>query len=128
MMVYGAGEPEFSVRAWLQGAEIVALPELEVQHEFKSRDQLLRYMSGVRPYWVHNCIRFGLLYLSELGCMQLLSYYSHAFPAVFQGALRKVAESDVWQRRASLERERRRSFDWFVNYFGLKNQAGGKII
>lgn len=127
MIMYGAGEPEFSVRAWLHGAEVHAVPDLEIRHEFKTRDELSKFLAGVRPFWVHNCIRFGLLYLSEAGCMQLLRYYSRASP-FFQNALKMIEKSDVWERRAYLEKQRQRSFDWFVSYFGLKNQVGGEII
>ena len=128
MIQYGGGEPEFCVRAWLEGASVVLVPELEVQHEFKPREQFSRFLEGIRLFWVHNCMRFGLLYLSELGCMQMLSYYARAFPAVFQRALELVDNSDVWQRRAELERRRTRSFPWFVDYFGLRNQIGGEIL
>jgi glycosyltransferase involved in cell wall biosynthesis len=128
MLQYGAGEPEFSVRAWLQGAEVYSLPQLEVEHEFKARDQFASFLAGVRLHWVHNCIRFGLLYLSEAGCMQMLRYYARAFPAVFQSAVDLVHQSDVWQRRALLESRRQRSFDWFVGRFSLKDQIGGEIL
>ena len=128
MLHYGAGEPEFSVRAWLHGAEICSLTDLEVQHEFKARSEFAKFIDSVRLYWVHNCIRFGLLYLSELGCMQLLRYYARAYPTVFQRSLAMVNKSDVWERRALLEQHRERSFDWFVGYFGLRNQIGGAII
>jgi glycosyltransferase involved in cell wall biosynthesis len=128
MMHYGGGEPEFSVRAWLKGAEILALGDIEVQHEFKSKGNLLQFLSRVRPSWVHNCIRFGLLYLSELGCMQLLRYYSRAFPAAFPNALKMIAAGNVWERRAFLEGHTERTFDWFVAHFGIKNQIGGEII
>jgi GT2 family glycosyltransferase len=128
MLQYGAGEPEFSVRAWLNGAEVCSLPDLEVEHEFKPRDEFTRFLAGVRLYWVHNSIRFGLLYLSELGCLQMLRYYARAFPAVFQAALGLVEKSNVWERRALLEQQRHRSFDWFVGLFGIRNQIGGEII
>jgi hypothetical protein len=128
MVVYGAGEPELSVRAWLHGAEVVVLGDLQVEHEFKPRAELERFLTEVRPFWVHNCLRFGFLYLSELGCMQLLRFYSQAFPAVFVEALRRVNASDVWKRRAFLEGRRQRSFDWLVDYFGMRNQVGGEIV
>jgi hypothetical protein len=128
MMLYGAGEPEFSVRAWLHGAEILAVPELQVQHEFKPKDELTKFIGEVRPFWVHNCIRFGLLYLSELGCLQLLRYYARTFPAFFPGALCRINSSDVWERRTFLETQRARSFAWFVDYFGMKNQIGEEIV
>jgi GT2 family glycosyltransferase len=128
MLWYGAGEPEFSVRAWLHGAEIFVLEDLQVEHEFKSKEELARFIRNVRPFWVYNCIRFGLLYLSELGCMQLLRFYAQTFPSFFTEALRRIQQSDVWQRRRFLEMQRQRSFEWFVEYFGMRNQAGGEII
>jgi GT2 family glycosyltransferase len=128
MLLYGAGEPELSVRAWLQGAEVVVVEELQVEHEFKPREELTKFVNSVRPFWVHNCLRFGLLYLSELGCLQLLRFYAQAFPAVFPEALQRVNSSDVWERRAFLETHRQRSFDWFINHFGIKNQIGGEIL
>jgi glycosyltransferase involved in cell wall biosynthesis len=128
MLYYGGGEPEFSVRAWLHGAEVYSLPDLQVQHEFKPRDEFAKFLARVRLYWVHNSIRFGLLYLSELGCLQMLRYYARSFPAIFQMALEMVNNSDVWPRRATLEKHRQHSFDWFVGRFELKNQIGGEII
>jgi glycosyltransferase involved in cell wall biosynthesis len=128
MIQYGAGEPEFSVRAWLHGAEIHSVPELEVQHAFKPRSEFKAFLTAIRQYWVHNCIRFGLLYLSELGCLQMLRYYARAFPQVIQPALAMVNQGGVWERRTQLEERRVRSFRWFVNYFGLKNQIGEAIL
>lgn len=128
MIQYGGGEPEFSVRAWLQGAEILALADLEVYHEFKGKQKLSRYLAEIRTYWVHNCLRFGLLYLNEPGCLQLLRYHALAYPAVFQAALSLVHTSDVWQRRDWLEGRRSRPFEWFVSHFGLKDQGGGDIL
>lgn len=128
MLQYGAGEPEFSVRAWLHGAEVYSLPTLEVEHEFKERNEFVAFLNGVRLHWVHNCLRFGLLYLSEAGCMQMLRYYARAFPAVFQQALDLVQASDVWERRTILEGRRQRSFDWFVGRFALRDQLGGEIL
>ncbi|HEV2578997.1 MAG TPA: glycosyltransferase [Acidobacteriaceae bacterium] len=128
MILYGAGEPEFSIRAWLHGAEVVVAEGLQVEHEFKPKEQLREFISNVRPFWVHNCLRFGFLYLSELGCMQMLRYFSRTFPEHFQAALQRVNTSDVWQRRSYLESQHKRSFAWLVDYFGIKDQAGGEII
>jgi glycosyltransferase involved in cell wall biosynthesis len=128
MIHYGGGEPEFSVRAWLQGAEIFSVPDLEVQHEFKPRQELGRFLDGIRQQWVHNCLRFGLLYLSELGCTQLLRFHALKFPKVFAQALSMVNDSDVWERRRQLEQSRKHSFEWFVHTFALRNQIGGEII
>jgi len=128
MIRYGAGEPELSIRAWLQGADVMVVSDLQVEHEFKPKEELDRFMNEVRPFWIHNCIRFGFLYLSELGCMQMLRYYSLQFPELFEDALRQVNESDVWERRNFLEERRQRPFQWLVDYFGMKDQAGGEVI
>jgi glycosyltransferase involved in cell wall biosynthesis len=128
MIMHGAGEPEFSVRAWLHGAEVVAIEDLKVEHRFKPKDELAKFVSAARPSLVHNSLRFGLLYLSELGCLQLLRFYARSYPAVFQEALRQVDQSDVWERRSHLEKRQQRSFEWFVDYFGIKNQLGGEVI
>lgn len=127
MLFYGAGEPEFSVRAWLHGAEVVALPQLEVEHRFKPKDEADRFLDAMRPFWVHNCLRFALLYLTEHGCFEVARHFARASPH-FRDAARLVADSDVWERRESLERERLRSFAWFVARFGVKTAAGEAIV
>jgi len=128
MRVYGAAEPEFSVRAWLHGAEIYSLPQLTVEHRFKPPEERTPFLQETRPFMVHNSIRFGLLYLSRPGSLQMLRYYSRKFPSVFQPALQMVASSNVWERRAELERTQLHSFYWFVERFALKNQIDGPII
>jgi hypothetical protein len=99
-----------------------------VEHRFKPQDELSNFLAAIRPFWVHNCIRFGLLYLSELSCMQLLRFYALTFPNVYPRALEMVEQSDVWQRRAFLEARRERPFEWFVRRFALRDQIGGEIF
>ena len=64
---------------------------------------LRSFIGEVRPFMVHNSLRFGLLYLSETACFQLLSYYARKFPNLFAEAIRMVDSSDVWERRAALD-------------------------
>jgi glycosyltransferase involved in cell wall biosynthesis len=128
MILYGGGEPEFSVRAWMRGAEIHSVPELEVQHEFKSRNQFALFLDSIRHYWIHNCLRFGLLYRSEPGCMEVLEHYAMFYPEEFQAALELVNNSDVWERRSWLEENQQRSFEWFAGYFGIEDEAGREIV
>ena len=128
MRIYGAAEPEFSVRAWLHGAEIWMHPEFQVEHRFKPKAERESFIGEVRPYMVHNSLRFGLLYLGEDACMQLLRYQACKFPVLFADAIRMVDRSDVWQRRKRLERQLRRPFEWFVRRFRLKDQNGGDIL
>ena len=128
MRLYAAAEPEFGVRAWLAGAETVSVPELEVSHRFKERDALDRFLDGLRPSMVHNCLRFGLLYLSEAASLQMLRYYAFRYPDELTEALTMLEESDVWQRREELAGRLVRNFDWFVDRFELKDQEGGDIL
>jgi hypothetical protein len=95
-------------------------------HRFKGGDEMSDFLSSVRRYWVQNCLRFGLLYLSEAGCLQLLRHYARASP-FFQSAVRNVEQSDVWERRRYLEARRVRSFAWFAQRFALKTQSGAPI-
>jgi glycosyltransferase involved in cell wall biosynthesis len=127
MRLYGAAEPEFSVRVWLSGAEIILIPDLKVEHRFKPRAEREAFIGEVRPYMVHNALRFGLLYLSEEGCMQLLRYQARKFPNLFDDAIRMVEDSDVWARRAALEGSLARPFQWFIDRFDLKDQIGGDL-
>jgi GT2 family glycosyltransferase len=128
MRLYGAAEPEFSLRAWLHGAEVLLVPGLRIEHRFKPKRERQEFLGEVRPFMVHNSLRFGLLYLSEPACLQLLRYNARKFPNLFDAAIRMVEASDVWQRRATLEKRQQRSFAWFVRHFGLRDQAGEAIL
>lgn len=128
MLRYGAAEPEFSVRAWLYGAEVLVIPDLVVEHRFKPLEERDAFIRSVRPDMVHNAMRFGLLYLSEYGGMQLLRYYARKFPNLFVDSLRTLEAGDVWERRRLIEEEQTRPFPWFVEHFGLRDSLGGELL
>jgi glycosyltransferase involved in cell wall biosynthesis len=128
MHVYGAGVPEFSVRAWLQGAEIAVASGLEVRHAFKPRDEMLDFVATVRPFWVHNCLRFAALYLGDAGFRHVVRYFLEGFPNVTPLALQVLERSDVWQRRADLQARQVRSFAWFVQHFAVTTDTGELLV
>ena len=128
MIMYGAAEPEFSLRAWLSGAEVILVPDLVVEHRFKPPQERVAFVRGVREHMVGNSLRFGLLYSDEDGALQLLRYYALKFPDLFPQALAAVERSDVWQRRAHLEATLARPFSWFVEHFGVRDTSGGEIL
>jgi glycosyltransferase involved in cell wall biosynthesis len=128
MLIYGAAEPELSVRAWLCGAEILAIPDFLVEHHFKPKIERVSFLSQIGRHVLHNKLRFGLLYLSESASLQLIRYFTCRFPALAEDALRMVASSDVWSRRRVLEKKRRRTFEWFVESFGITDAAGREIL
>jgi glycosyltransferase involved in cell wall biosynthesis len=124
MIPYGGAEPEFGVRAWLSGAEVLSVPGLTVWHRFKPPTLAKAFMSEVRLPLVKNGLRFGLLYLSDADILTLLHFYAHRFPRQFQPALRLVLQSRVWERRQAIESTCLRSFAWFRDRFALKHSPG----
>src|SRR5207237_10221995 len=105
LRVYGGCEPAVRGRAWLSGAESLLVPQLLVQHVFKPQEQRAAFIREVRPSRVANGLRFGLLYASEEGALQLLRYYALKFPILFRQAFAAVGHSDLWERRARLQAE-----------------------
>lgn len=124
MRIYGAAEPEFSVRAWLSGVRIEACPEHVVWHRFKTAAQRHQFLRTIRTYQVHNNLRFGLLYLDRDMALEMIRHLSMKFPAQASKALRLIAAGDTWERRRALERRLCRDFDWFVTHFQLADQTG----
>jgi hypothetical protein len=85
-------------------------------------------LRDLRPFMVHNNVRFGLLYLSDAGIMQMLRHFAMCFPRQMPKAMRLLVLSDVWRRREQLERRLKRDFGWFVRRFDLRDQVGGRIL
>jgi glycosyltransferase involved in cell wall biosynthesis len=123
MQYYGAIEPEFSLRAWLAGAEIVSAPDLEVFHRFKPPITRDRFFAAQRAGMVYNALRFGLLYLDRPAVLQMLRYFASTFAEESRAAYEQLLTSDVWERREMLERSLVRDFRWFINRFQLHDQA-----
>ncbi|NDI33558.1 glycosyltransferase [Chengkuizengella sediminis] len=128
MMIYGGAEPEFSIRAWLSGAEIVSAPSLQVYHRFKTIEEISIFLKGLGTNLIHNNLRFGLLYLSELACLQMIRYFAMLYPKRMQDAVKLLQNGDVWDRRAQLNETLSYDFKWFVRHFNLKDQINQEII
>ena len=60
MPVYGAAEPEFSVRLWLCGAEIVSMPDLVLHHRFRPAAERQPFLDAINKVLLRNYLRFGL--------------------------------------------------------------------
>ncbi|PYI55662.1 glycosyltransferase [Paenibacillus flagellatus] len=128
MKVYGGAEPEFGVRAWLSGAEIVSVPELRVWHRFKTKPEVHRFIADLKPYMLHNSLRFGLLYLGELGSLQMIRYFAKLYPEFIHQALQEVGAGDYRERRSELAATLRYDFAWLVRKFGIKDQTGADLL
>ncbi|MGF7029425.1 glycosyltransferase involved in cell wall biosynthesis [Paenibacillus mucilaginosus] len=128
MRLYGGAEPEFSVRAWLSGAEIVSVPGLQVLHRFKTKPEIERFLLNLKPHMLHNNLRFGLLYLSELACLQMLRYYAVLYPEFIREAVSQVEAGDFRERRALLEAKLVHDLAWFIRRFNVLDQSGARIL
>jgi GT2 family glycosyltransferase len=128
MNLYGAIEPEFSVRAWLAGFEIHSYPDLEIFHQFKDKDARVGFLGEVRPSMIHNAVRFGILYLPELMIIEMLRYYALLFPEQVQEGFNSVDSGAAFRRREWLAANLPRDFSWYCSFFSLKDQGGEAVL
>jgi polypeptide N-acetylgalactosaminyltransferase len=119
MPVYGAAEPEFSVRIWLYGGEIISCSDLIFFHRFRPPDERKPFLDQIEFVQTKNYLRFGLLYQNEKGIVRLLEYWSRAAPKHFSEALQQVEQGDVWERRRHLRDNLSRDFGWYTQHFNL---------
>jgi hypothetical protein len=127
MIGYGGFEPEFSVRAWRSGAEIVVAPTIEVRHRFKSPSERVAAVREARTNMVHNCVRFGIVHLPEVMILEMVRLHACEYPNHIHDALRMLEAHAAWQRRETLNKRLTYSFEWFVERFGLRDQIGDAI-
>ena len=114
--LYGAAEPEFSLRAWLSGYEIVTLPELQLFHRFRPRAELDAYLAAMGELQLGNYLRFACYYLPDELLARTCEYYARHRPDHFPQSWAALAHGDVWSRRAELARLPR-NFEWFAATF-----------
>jgi len=124
MPIYGAAEPEFSVRLWLYGAGILSLPHLVLRHKFRSPSDRQPFLDAIGTVSLSNYLRFGMLYLDRQRIDQMLHYYSGNSPSSVAGALQLLASGEVWQRRRILEKRLPHRFSSFVDRFGVRDAFG----
>jgi glycosyltransferase involved in cell wall biosynthesis len=121
MILYGSAGAEFSIRAWLSGAEVLNLPDLVVWHRFRSAEERQQTLIANLHFVLHNRLRLALLYLPDDLVLQIVRDMATHYPgrAVAQ-ACDLVASSDVWRRRSLLRERELLPFRWFSRKFGLE--------
>jgi glycosyltransferase involved in cell wall biosynthesis len=124
MPLYGAAEPEFSVRLWLSGAEIHSMPQLKLMHRFRPSSERQPFLDAIRLTQIHNYLRFGMLYLDRANAMRVVSYYAASAPEFIDAALKRVMAGDVWHRRNLLRKRLPLSFESFLKRFGFLDARG----
>jgi hypothetical protein len=129
MIMYGSAEAEFSVRAWLRGAEVLNLPGLIVRHRFRSAAERRLSLAANLHFVLHNRLRFALLYLPDDAVLIVLRELAAHYPSqAVARACDLVAASDVWRRRTTLRKHELFGFEWFSRKFGLESQTGHRDI
>lgn len=125
MIGYGSSPAEFSVRAWLRGADLLNLPRLLVWHRFRTAAERAATLNSDLHLILHNRLRFALLYLPDQAVLTVVRDMAaqHPGPAVAK-ACDLVAASDVWRRRRLLREQELLTFGWYVRKFGLEIPDG----
>ncbi|MEV4436610.1 glycosyltransferase [Streptomyces sp. NPDC049585] len=127
MVHYGGFEPEFSVRAWRAGAEIVHTTAIEITHRFKPPDECTAFLGAARTAMVHNCLRFGTVHLPESMILEMVRLHALEYPDHVQQALVMLQQRGAWQRRAHLAASLPYGFAAFVQRFALHDQIGRPV-
>jgi glycosyltransferase involved in cell wall biosynthesis len=119
--LYGAAEPELSLRAWLSGYEIVSAPELCIQHRFRPRAEHDAFLADIAAVQLRNYLRFAAYYLPDEQLSRTCDFYARRHPDDFGRVWAELYAGDVWERRARL-RQLPRDFGWFAEKFPLIRQ------
>jgi glycosyltransferase involved in cell wall biosynthesis len=127
MPLYGAAEPEFSVRLWRAGARIRHVPALQIRHAFRRRDDHGRFQDAHRSVLVHNALRFALLHLPSQLVLRVIRYYAEDHPDETRHALDQLRNGDVWLQRGRAPTRFPRRFEWFARRFDLRDRDGRRL-
>jgi len=117
--LYGAAEPEFSVRTWLSGYEIVNLPDLLVHHRFRPAAEYNAFRAAISGILLRSYLRFACYYLPEALLRQTYDYYQAWMPHDFDECLAQIIKDGVWTRRDQLKQQLPLDFSWFARKFSL---------
>src|SRR5206468_1565064 len=63
--LYGAAEPELSIRAWLGGFAIANTPDFRIGHRFRPPGAVSAFWQANRPRLIANYLRLASYYLPE---------------------------------------------------------------
>jgi len=113
MRQLGGNDNELCVRLWLLGYELLIVPAFEVGHLFRTTIPFDATWAAV----VHNRLRTAFVHFGR----ERIERVVHALRGYqsFPTGLAMTVEGDPFARRAHLLAERRRTDDWFFEFFGM---------
>jgi glycosyltransferase involved in cell wall biosynthesis len=126
MPLYGAAEPEFSVRVWLSGYEIVNVPELSIGHRFRPRAEHDAFFQTNGPVLRRNYLRFACCYLPRDRLIETYDYYARIAPNDLDAWIAELETGHVWAQRATLESKFVRDFSWYAQRFAITGARDGR--
>jgi glycosyltransferase involved in cell wall biosynthesis len=117
--LYGAAEPELSVRAWLGGYAVVNAPDLRIGHRFRPPGAVGAFWQANRPRLIANYLRFATYYLPEPWLAVAWDHYRQSDGATVGTFERSGEYASARARRDTLARALPRDFAWFAAAFRL---------
>ena len=113
MRQLGGNDNELSLRLWLLGYELLIVPGVEVGHLFRTTIPFDATWAAV----VHNRLRTAFVHFGR----ERIERVVHALRQYksFPTGLAMTVEGDTFARRGHLMAERRRTDDWFFEFFGM---------
>lgn len=125
MIMPGSADAEFSLRAWLSGAEVLNVPGLTVRRRVHGTAQPSAALPANLHIALYERLRLAVLYLPSDLVLRLLSDMAANHPeAVVAQACSLLAASDAWRRRSTLREHELLPFGWFSRRFGLEVNRG----
>jgi len=119
LSLYGAAEPEFSVRIWLSGYEIINIPDLLVQHQFQPKPEHDAFRTSLGKTLLSSYLRFACYYLPEQLLFKSYEYFSNLLTCDFDRCMEQIVSKGGWTRRAQLRQVLRYDFSWLLRKFCL---------
>ena len=113
MRQLGGNDNELSLRLWLLGYELLIVPGIEVGHLFRTTIPFDATWAAV----VHNRLRTAFVHFGRERIERVVRALREY--ASFPSGLAMAVEGDPFARRAHLLAERRRTDDWFFEFFGM---------
>ncbi len=116
--LYGAAEPEFSLRLWLSGCEVINIPELGIRHRFRPLKEHHAYRTSIHSVLFKNYLRFACYYLPPDLLEDAYRYYASDSSDEVTNCVKELVREGVWERRAELSRLPL-DFRWFAQRFSI---------
>ena len=117
--LYGAIEPEFSIRAWLFGYLIVHSSAITVWHRFKEDESRINFLKAMDFDFHYNYIRLGFLYGDHIHQAKMLGHWRNKFPSKFDFVIAKIDFDEITRRRKWLEERSILTFNALMSGFGF---------